>query len=1289
VVVFNEIMYHPRDGDSIEWIELFNQMAVDVDLSGWSIEGANYAFPTNTIIGGGKYLVVANDPVALAQRFGLTNIYGPFDGKLANEGEKLRLRNHNQRIMDSMAYDSKYPWPPGPDGSGFSLSKKSPILASQSGENWTQSNQPGGTPGSANFPASIPPGSILLNEIAASTNAPFWVELVNIGSGPVDLSGSVVEFARAQDTPFTIPDGTLLGPGKYFVFYPQSYAPRSGEKVFIYNSNKTDLLDAVEIQPRTIGRSSENDNQWLFPDVQSPGASNLFKFQRDVVINEIMYGAVAGQTNTSWVELLNKGTNQVDLTGWNLSPVDYTFPGTTILTPGEYLVIAQDAAALRAKYPAIRVLGDFAKSLSHSADDLLLDDQFGNPADEVRYSDHDPWPEFADGQGASLELRDPHAANSSPAAWAASTAPGQWQSYTYSAVAASDSGPTQWNEFVFGLLDAGEVLLDDLSVIENPSGAGREILQNGGFEKGIASWRFLGTHRNATVMVDPDNPTNHVLNLVADGPTEHMHNHVETTLLNNLPIKNGTTYKISWRAKWIAGCNKLNTRLYFNRVARTTSLQRPDLIGTPGTPNSVLQTNIGPTFANLKHSPTVPKATDLVQISVRAQDPDGVKRCRLWWGVNGTNWTVAEMLANNGIYTATLPAQPAATVVQFYIEGEDNRGAISFYPPDGPASRALYKVNDGQAVSPRIHNFRLIMLPAEATALHAATNVMSNGRSLCTVIYDENEVFYNCGLHLQASERGRLDDTRVGFTVNFPADQPFRGVHDKITFDRSGGWSGRGGRQDEIVIRHIINQAGDSPDMYNDLVRVLTPLTRHTGTAMLLMSKYDSGFINGSVYPQDGSMFKLELIYYPTTSVDNDPQQPKIPQPDGVIGAEIANLGSGHEAYRWFLLAENHPGDDDYDGLIQLAQAFGLSGAALQQKTSSLLDIEQWTRVFAFKSLSGDADTYGFGLPHNQLIYVPPQGTQGKALTFPWDMDFSWSRAPTETITVGGNIGKLIHTIPANQRLYLGNLRDILNVSYNTNYMARWTAHYATLAGQNYSGVLSYIAQRANSVRGQLPALAAFAITSFAGDTFTTNATSMTLGGTAPYTFKRLQLNDDPPGADFAWPAAQSWQAVVPLNHGANIVKLVGYDFHNQPLATNQVTIISTAGLADRDGDGLPDEWELAMGLNPDRPDANEDPDGDGLNNLAEYLAGTNPLDPASTLRLSLAQINDHEFNLSFVARAYRAYRLQYRVGFGAGWSDLLTIPAAGQDRTITQPQTITKVAPALFYRLLLQSSNP
>lgn len=51
----------------------------------------------------------------------------------------------------------------------------------------------------------------------------------------------------------------------------------------------------------------------------------------------------------------------------------------------------------------------------------------------------------------------------------------------------------------------------------------------------------------------------------------------------------------------------------------------------------------------------------------------------------------------------------------------------------------------------------------------------------------------------------------------------------------------------------------------------------------------------------------------------------------------------------------------------------------------------------------------------------------------------------------------------------------------------------------------------------------------------------------------------------------------------------------------------------DSDGDGLSDEYELSIGLNPNDPsDANADLDGDGFTNMEEFLAKTDPQDPTS-----------------------------------------------------------------------------
>src|SRR5205823_2035446 len=153
VVVFNEIMYHPATNEPVlEWIELYDQNSVDVDLSGWQIAGGiSYVFPDGTVIHARGYLVVAISPATLMARTGQTNVVGPFSGRLSNNGDRLELRDQNNRLMDAVSYGVDGNWPSGPDGSGVSLAKRNPNLASRPAANWSASAQTGGTPGTANF----------------------------------------------------------------------------------------------------------------------------------------------------------------------------------------------------------------------------------------------------------------------------------------------------------------------------------------------------------------------------------------------------------------------------------------------------------------------------------------------------------------------------------------------------------------------------------------------------------------------------------------------------------------------------------------------------------------------------------------------------------------------------------------------------------------------------------------------------------------------------------------------------------------------------------------------------------------------------------------------------------------------------------------------------------------------------------------------------------------------------------------------------------------------------------
>jgi len=68
----------------------------------------------------------------------------------------------------------------------------------------------------------------------------------------------------------------------------------------------------------------------------------------------------------------------------------------------------------------------------------------------------------------------------------------------------------------------------------------------------------------------------------------------------------------------------------------------------------------------------------------------------------------------------------------------------------------------------------------------------------------------------------------------------------------------------------------------------------------------------------------------------------------------------------------------------------------------------------------------------------------------------------------------------------------------------------------------------------------------------------------------------------------------------------------NDGISESEMFDLSIMVSSDKDGDGMPDEWETTFGLDIFSDDADEDPDGDGYSNIEEYRYGTDPLDRGS-----------------------------------------------------------------------------
>jgi len=891
--------------------------------------------------------------------------------------------------------------------------------------------------------------SIVLNELPPAARSPFWVELFGAGSGPRDTGGLVLASSAGDE--FVLPDGEVAS-GEVLVLDDVGFAPAPDDVLFLYSADRETLLDAARVRRGLRGRLP-NAGPWRSPRATTRGGANEFEIGDHVVIHEIHY-------DHEWIELYNRGAEPVDLGGAQLvDAVAFEFAAGTVLEPDAYLVVAGDAEAVQALHPSIDVLGDYDGRLDNRTDRIVLLDARGNPVDEVRYFDGGRWPEEADGGGSSLELRDPDADNASAEAWAASDEGRRsaWGAYSHRGPAGtSPVGPDgRWEELVLGLLDAGEVLLDDVSVIADPDGARVELIRDGGFDA-ADSWRLLGTHRAGEVVPDPDDAANPVLRLVAMGPTGHMHNHVETTLLQAV---GPGEYEISFKARWMAGSNQLNSRLYFNRLARTTLVARPELSGTPGAPNSTAVGNLGPTFEGLRHDPAVPPAGEPVSVRVRVRDPDGVEAVTLWSSVGGAPFESQPMTAGPSGWGAVLEGRPAGTVVQVYVEAEDGAGASSTHPAAGADSRALIAFDDGLAATNGLPTLRIVMTEADAEWFHRDVNLMSNDLVGATVVSHEAEVFYDVGVRGKGSQRGRPRVPRLGFGVTFRRDQPFRGSHGSVMIDRS---EGVGFGQREVLLNLAMTAAGSVSGEYNDVVHVIAPRSEHTGAAELQLDRFSS-LVLGSQFENGaaGTRFEYELIYYPTTTDDGTAEGLKRPQPDQVVGTPITYYGDDKEAYRWNFLIKNNEREDDYGRLIDMCRVFWLPDDEFRAQADDVIDVDQWLRAFAFATLSGAHDQYGgAGSRHNVQFYVRP--SDQRVLHFPHDMDFFGNaRMP---IVNNSDLARLI-VDPEHHRAYYDHLRDIVETAYNGEYMARWCDQLGgLLPGQDFAGHCAFLAERADWV---------------------------------------------------------------------------------------------------------------------------------------------------------------------------------------------------------------------------------
>ena len=283
LIVINEIHYHPDNNkEPVEFVELYNAGVQTIDMNGWFFEGAiRYTFQGDVSINPGAFVLVAEDPNALEAKFGVP-AYGPFEGKLSNDGERLVLRDATREEIDEVDYDSDFPWPIAANGEGASMELLNPYLDNDLAGSWRSSGYDEDaerpelafgppTPGAANsaYAINVPPQ---IRQVKNNPEQP-------LSSEPVTITTKVTD-----------PDGVKQVKLKYQIVDPGSYIPA------YLPVSPISYLTADPYQDRPINPDFENPSNWSEVTMLDDGQGE------DALEGDDTYTAViAGQSNRTLV----------------------------------------------------------------------------------------------------------------------------------------------------------------------------------------------------------------------------------------------------------------------------------------------------------------------------------------------------------------------------------------------------------------------------------------------------------------------------------------------------------------------------------------------------------------------------------------------------------------------------------------------------------------------------------------------------------------------------------------------------------------------------------------------------------------------------------------------------------------------------------------------------------------------------------------------------------------------------------------------------------------------------
>jgi hypothetical protein len=1215
-LVITEIMYKPAprtDGRVLDYVEIFNSNPYFEDISGYRLSGGiDYTFPSNTVMQGGAYLVVAKAPADVEAVYGLSNVLGPYTNNLETSST-VRLRNDSGHIYLEVSYENDPPWPVAADGTGHSLALLRPSYGEALPQAWGISDLVGGSPGRMDSVRGDALRSVVINEFLAHTGEGLdFIELYNHSNQEIDLSGCSLT-DDADTNKFVIPPDTKI-PARGFVSFDQTQLGfglnSGGEKIYLWNPDRTRVLDSIAYEAQANGVSSGRSPDGaasIYPlREQTPGGANSAVLIHDIVINEIMYKPISGDNDHEYVELYNQGTNAVDLGGWQfISGIRYTFPANTVLAPGGYLVVAENRNQLLTKYAgalnAAITLGNYDGNLANRGERLALampdiastTNSMGQVSnyvvyvvvDEVTYGNGGNWGSWANEGGSSLELIDPRADHRLAFNWGDSdeTAKAPWTTLEFTGPL--DQGGDSPNFFEVLALGEGEYLLDNAEVIRN--GTNLLTAANSTFESGIGSWLSRGTHIRSSLSTTNGVGGGRCLHIRASARGDSLANR---NLCPISPVPSpGQVVTIRAQVRWLRGWPELLIRLHGNYIEAVDALALPSNLGTPGAPNSRARNNGAPAIYQVTHSPVVPAAAEPVVVTGRAHDPDGLSSLLLKYRIDPStlytnvamvdDGTSGDAIAGDGIFSGTIPGQAVNTMVAFYVEAMDGAApaAQSVFPQGAPQFEGLVRFGD-PVVSGGFGTYRQWYTQGAVTSWTSSQRpVLSNERVYGTFVYGNFRAIYNMSGKYSGSPYHQEFTTPVGnchYSLELPLDDMLLGTENFNKIHAPGNSAfGDETAQREQTCYWLARKMG-LPWNYRRFVNMFVNGNRRGGTTSMMEDTETPGNdVVESRFPDDpdGNLYKL---------------QPWFEQDDAATGTTAVKRqswctllkftsGGQHKKarYRWnYLVRAANTTANDYEPVFSLIDA--MSSPNTPQLTyfngvKEVANIEQWVRTFAVCHAVGDWDHFGTQNSQNMYGYVRSDGRWELMI---WDYNIvlgtsgSWGPGENLFLTTpeDTSMANLYSSASTGnlyvRRAYLRSLKELATgpmaaANINPIMQAKYNAMVAsgvTPISPTVS-VTGWIASARSSILSQVATLDSPSFV-LATNSITTNNNLIAITGTAPLELETMLVN----GVEYPllWTSSRNFILRIPLETNNATLVLQGYDWRGNPLAnvSNVVT---------------------------------------------------------------------------------------------------------------------------------------